>query len=1007
MEEKGKGIDISENVENVNENEKSLIIKDMKNNRPCLLPSAIASRITTMATTSCQKIRTASSVVDTLYELAKAGTDASFDLSRNVLIKAIKIARSIHRDEENENPNSFIKALDACTDFGINIINNTFSATEVMTLTSFHLAQKGLRYTFKWAEEALVILDSVFGKTETSREISALLYLITSEIRNYVKNESNIIKKGLRSINFIKAVTVYACLQIMTYDNILKKRKMTLLYEGNSYLEPIPNKLIESEENEFFSIMNNSNEDIDKTDENELSAQDSETKSKKRKSKESRNETTKLLLSTLSLTKNKTESPISESEDDKKSFLDEALHNMNNYSPSFASTISDQIDHGLLSRASSNSQDEKDTLSSSDSSESLDDNPEKYIYPKQHLVHNIAKFIKFASGVYGRHFMRFLDIGGMRTTTTVDTYLHPNDYAFSIHTNTPLENILYSSYSSKTTSTTNNIAHIISVDHDMKAIIVTLRGTLGFYDFIIDLEFDYDNLNYKGKDYHVHSGIYQSAKIISQPNSVIHDIVRVALNDYPDYGLVICGHSLGGGVASMLGLLWIDPNKPYVTSVESKLPPNRPLHVYSYGTPSCMQEELATICRTFVTSVVNHYDIIPRLSIGILTDLRNCADELLDEKNHGLAEEIFSRSLATFNKNNSSKELNWFWEKFLLFKKNMNSEKLVPPGVVYIIETADIPVMDPTNYEINNLSEMPLYNDDNTGSNENNKKLNRQSSQNSAYVNMIIDSIHNNNGGKSPIYEEFIFEEREEENEDEEENGHNINNNNGVIDTKQNINSDHYQHHHIDQSLEMHKISLSSTVITNNESSDVSYDTNSTIKETTIRLRSNKKEKGNTPDIDSNSDVDTSIDITMDTDVNENENNNDDDDDDIIEFDVTEDDTLKKQIEKMEHRHPYINSMFSKQQGFEDNKQGRLYTSQQAKKSSKYYSRTPSTLQNKNNENMKRVILLRCEDVKEQFSELAFAKCMFFDHAPVNYENLLNALENAIFKDNSSPSSLF
>jgi len=92
-----------------------------------------------------------------------------------------------------------------------------------------------------------------------------------------------------------------------------------------------------------------------------------------------------------------------------------------------------------------------------------------YFYITNFINHDITRFIKFASGVYGRHFMRFLDIGEMRTTTTVDTYLHPNDYAFSIHTNTPLENILYSSYSSKTTSTTNNIAHIISVDHDMKA----------------------------------------------------------------------------------------------------------------------------------------------------------------------------------------------------------------------------------------------------------------------------------------------------------------------------------------------------------------------------------------------------------------------------------------------------------------------------------------------------------------------------------------------------------
>jgi len=894
-----------------------------------------------MTTSSCLTIRNASSVVDTLYELAKAGTDASFDLSRNVLIRAIKIARSIHRDEDNENTNSFIKALDACTDFGINVINNTFSATEVMTLTSFHLAQKGLRYTFKWAEEALNILDSVFGKTETSREISALLYLVQSEIKNYVKNEKNVIKKGLRSINFIKAITAYACLQIMTYETILKKRKLTLLYEGNSYLESVPIKLIESEEDDFFSLINNTNE-MNNTDTNNNKTSNSN-EPKDKLSKETRNETAQLLLSTLSLSKSsknndlkiKTDSP-SHSDDDKKSFLEEALHNMNNYSPSFVSSISNKLDSDILSRASS--QDMSPLENNEKNTHEI--NLEQYIYPKQHFIKNISKFIKFASGVYGRHFMRVLDIGDMRTTTTVDTYLHPNDYAFSIHTNTPLENILYSSYSSKTTSTTNNIAHIISVDHDMKAIIVTLRGTLGFYDFIIDLEFDYANINFNGKYYHVHSGIYQSAKIISQPNSVIHNIVRVALNDYPDYGLVLCGHSLGGGVAAMLGLLWLNPKKPYVTSVESKLPPNRPLHVYSYGTPSCMQEELAIYCRSFVTSIVNHYDIIPRLSIGILTDLRNCADELLDEKNHGLAEEIFSRSLATFNKNNSGKELNWFWDKFLQLKKYMNTEKLVPPGIVYIIETADIPVMEPSNYEINNLPEMPLY-DECIESDNDTKKFNYSKNKNSAYVDMIIDSIHNLNT-KSPFHNSPIREKDE------------FNSNMDI---------------EMGQDIEMNEVNVAST--SSNKGKKL-----------------NKNEKEN---------------INIKTNVYTDSENSEDD---VIELNVT-DENRKKSIEKLKSYHKnnnndplYYNSMLvNSQQGFENNKQGgRLYTSHHAKKSSKYYSRTPSTLPNKNM-NMKRVILLRCDDVKEQFSELAFAKCMFFDHAPGNYENLLNALEKAIFKN--------
>jgi len=110
---KGKEKDDSDNnyseVDNSDENplivqekDKNELIQEKDKERPFLLPSALASRITTMTTTSCLKIRNASSIVDTLYELAKAGTDASFDLSRNILIRAIKIARSIHRDEENE-----------------------------------------------------------------------------------------------------------------------------------------------------------------------------------------------------------------------------------------------------------------------------------------------------------------------------------------------------------------------------------------------------------------------------------------------------------------------------------------------------------------------------------------------------------------------------------------------------------------------------------------------------------------------------------------------------------------------------------------------------------------------------------------------------------------------------------------------------------------------------------------------------------------------------------------
>lgn len=69
------------------------------------------------------------------------------------------------------------------------------------------------------------------------------------------------------------------------------------------------------------------------------------------------------------------------------------------------------------------------------------------------------------------------------------------------------------------------------------------------------------------------------------------------------YKIRLVGHSLGGAVATLLGLL-----------VKNDMPDSGSLHVYAYGPPSCVDFGLADTMEQFVTTVVLHDDIVPRLT---------------------------------------------------------------------------------------------------------------------------------------------------------------------------------------------------------------------------------------------------------------------------------------------------------------------------------------------------------------------------------------------------------
>lgn len=171
--------------------------------------------------------------------------------------------------------------------------------------------------------------------------------------------------------------------------------------------------------------------------------------------------------------------------------------------------------------------------------------PNTKLFPPVHLVENLARFMRFSSACYGWNFMRLLGIGTLAAVVPSGSLHHANHHAFSQHTKLPLSNILLSSFSSTSLGAqTPQLVHFVSVDHEIGAVVLTCRGTLGVADILTDLACDYEDIKVYGESYSVHKGMLSCAKQLYPGSSRVCKVIKEALETNPGYGLVLCGHSL-------------------------------------------------------------------------------------------------------------------------------------------------------------------------------------------------------------------------------------------------------------------------------------------------------------------------------------------------------------------------------------------------------------------------------------------------------------------------------
>jgi len=173
----------------------------------------------------------------------------------------------------------------------------------------------------------------------------------------------------------------------------------------------------------------------------------------------------------------------------------------------------------------------------------------------------------------------------------------------------------------------SKIVNYVAIDRERKKLVIACRGTLSVQDSVTDILFkpiEFTELGFDGC--YAHEGMLRAAKttleqIKSRPR------IREFLEANQDYDTIICGHSLGAGVAILISLLLrTEQYKEWRFS-----------ECFTYGCPPIVhltdQATKALDPMRYINECNNGCDIIPRLSFHSVFKMRIAFEKLLNSCN--------------------------------------------------------------------------------------------------------------------------------------------------------------------------------------------------------------------------------------------------------------------------------------------------------------------------------------------------------------------------------------
>lgn len=328
---------------------------------------------------------------------------------------------------------------------------------------------------------------------------------------------------------------------------------------------------------------------------------------------------------------------------------------------------------------------------------------------------NLKKYSKFVLGVYGGMAAMYFGIPlasqsdattpGSTETLTTRPDLKWWDVIRGVHDAPMFERSADLEPGSVTAGSTTwkyMPRYYVIQNHREKSIVLALRGTFSINDLAIDLtcesaEFTPTaDIGAGKRPYRAHSGMLEAAKRMGGIGAPVTMAVSDALRSHPDYDFVIVGHSLGAGIAAFFAAMWGDPSEN-VTLAQSGLPGGRRMHAWAYAPPCVFDKALSTRCRPLITSLEASWDVVSRLSLGSMQDIRVVSAWICQQTREGGAQSnILARAKAYQNGDfdndpeRKQQEYMWLLSTRKTLEANMTNVHLYPPGNIYwIIKKGD------------------------------------------------------------------------------------------------------------------------------------------------------------------------------------------------------------------------------------------------------------------------------------------------------------------------------
>jgi hypothetical protein len=220
----------------------------------------------------------------------------------------------------------------------------------------------------------------------------------------------------------------------------------------------------------------------------------------------------------------------------------------------------------------------------------------------------LNRYCKFAVGIYGKLLVSFLI-----EKKWLKIFKFESDEEILInYCGIQVENLIHTQIKSRKYFP----GYVILRLPELKSIVLCIRGTMSVFDCITDIKGEYVQYNFLDHSENppkvitglVHAGILECALNIA--NETKHLILE-ALENNPEYELVICGHSLGAGTTALLALLWKQDFEMVTQGFKA----------LAYAPPPVLSEELNGLLKDVLFSCVYGHDVVSRLSFGSLRDV--------------------------------------------------------------------------------------------------------------------------------------------------------------------------------------------------------------------------------------------------------------------------------------------------------------------------------------------------------------------------------------------------